>query len=55
MLKLWDAPQNDSQRKQRIGNRNRNAVELSRHYIVWQERTLECKDCGRRLTENNFN
>ena len=54
MLKLGGAPNNDGQRKKKIARHNRNVAEPSKHYIEWQDGTLECKDCGRRLTESNF-
>ena len=54
MLKPWGAPKDDCRRKNKTANHNRNAVELSRHFIEWQDGILECKDCGRRLTESNF-
>ena len=55
MFKPWGAPKNDTQRKTKIANYSRNATKLSRHFIEWQDGSLECKDCGRSLTENKFN
>ena len=46
-----------SQKKQRrnaIERHNRNAAELSRHYIEWSHTHLECKDCGCKSTDENF-
>ena len=54
MLKPWGATNNDTQRKNKIANHSINTVELSRHFMEWQDGILECKDCGRRLTDNNF-
>ena len=41
-------------RKVAIERHNRNAAELSRHYIEWHHTYLECKDCGCRSKEENF-
>ena len=37
-----------------IERHNRNAAELSRHYIEWHHTYLECKDCGCKSKEENF-
>ena len=42
------------QRRIAIERHNRNAAELSKHYIEWHHTYLECKDCGCRNTEANF-
>ena len=43
-----------TQRRIAIERHNRNAAELSRHYIEWHHTYLECKDCGCRNKEENF-
>ena len=50
-----DTFKEDSQRKKKIAKQNRNAAEINRHFIEWNQGHLECKDCGRRVIENNFN
>ena len=43
-----------SQRRNAITRHNRYAVELSKHFIELRQDHLECQDCGRRITDNNF-
>ena len=46
--------QKSRQRRIAIERHNRNAAELSKHYIEWHPAHLECKDCGCRSIEANF-
>ena len=46
--------QKSRQRRIAIERHNRNAAELSKHYIEWHPAHIECKDCGCRSTEANF-
>ena len=54
-LQTRDAHKNDSQRRTKIAKHSRNAAEINRHFIEWNQGHFECKDCGRRVIENNFN
>ena len=44
----------DRQRRNKIAKHNRYVAEISRHYIERKHEHLECKDCGRKVTECNF-
>ena len=35
----------------KIAKHNRNAAEINRHFIEWNQGHLECKDCGRTFIE----
>ena len=50
----WEVQKRDVQRRVKIAAHNRNAVELAKHYIVWKDRALACRDCQRRCAEMQF-
>ena len=49
-----EARTREVQTRVKIAAHNRNAIELSKHYIGWKDCALECFDCERRCPEADF-